>query len=134
ELRHLVQPRLDAPEVVLVQPVAGERLRGGELHSLRAIVDELLAGPACRGDAPAQIVDPFLRKLDAERPDGGLGGGGAHGTTSRSRETPISDPTPDCAAEQPLDSGPLPSPGPVCGNEAPMTCQAISGSWACSSR
>ena len=28
KLRQVVQPRLDPPEVVLVQPVAGERLSG----------------------------------------------------------------------------------------------------------
>src|SRR3954451_18085341 len=90
ELRQVVQPRLDAPKVVLVQPVAGERLSGRELHSLRALADELLARPARRGDAPAQIVDPLFRKLDVERPDRGcdLAGGGAHGTTSPARERP----------------------------------------------
>ena len=69
ELRQLVQPRLDAPEVVLVQPIAGERLRGGELHTLRPVVDQLLARPACRGDTPTQIANLLLRKLGPEGPD-----------------------------------------------------------------
>ena len=60
ELRQLVQPRLDAPEVVLVQPVAGKRLRRGELHTLRPVVDQLLARPARRGDTPTQIADEGL--------------------------------------------------------------------------
>ena len=57
ELRQRVQPRRDAPEVVLVQPVATERLQSRELDALRAIGDELLAWPARRGNAAAQIVE-----------------------------------------------------------------------------
>ena len=34
ELRQLIQPRLDPSEVVLVQPVPGERLHRGELYAL----------------------------------------------------------------------------------------------------
>ena len=93
ELRQLVQPRLDAPEVVLLQPITRERLRGGELHALRPVVDQLLARPACRGDAPAQIVNLLLRNLDVERPDRGCDlGRGAHGTTSPFLRDPESRP------------------------------------------
>jgi hypothetical protein len=83
ELRQLVQPRLDPPEVVLVQPVARERPRCGELHPLRPILDEFLARPARRGDAPPQIVDLLFRKLDLERPNRGPGlADDTHETTS----------------------------------------------------
>ncbi len=84
ELRQLVQPRLDAPEVVLVQPIAGERLRGGELHALRPVVDQLLARPACRGDTPTQIANLLLRKLGPEGPDRRrrLGSGAHEGSPS----------------------------------------------------
>src|SRR5207302_22946 len=41
--------------------------------------DELLAGPARRRDAPAQVVDLLLWNLDVERPDAGRGvDGSAH--------------------------------------------------------
>ena len=64
ELRQRVQPRLDPTEVVLVRPVARERLDRRQLHALRAVLDELLGGQARRRDAPAQVVDLFLRDLD----------------------------------------------------------------------
>ena len=60
ELRQFVQPRLDAPEVVLVQPIAGEGFGRGKLHALRPFVDQLLARPACRGDTPSQIANLLL--------------------------------------------------------------------------
>jgi hypothetical protein len=53
ELRQGIQPRFDAAEVVLARPVVGERLERRQLDALRAIVDELLGGPARRRDAPA---------------------------------------------------------------------------------
>ncbi len=87
ELRQLVQPRLDASEVVPVQPIAGERFRGGELHTLRPVVDQLLGGPACRGDTPTQIPDLLLRELRPEGPDRRHGlGSRAHGMTSPVRQ------------------------------------------------
>src|SRR5262249_61928172 len=55
ELRQGVELRLDLAPVVLVLPVARERLQYLRLHALRRIVDEFRAGPACRGDAPAQV-------------------------------------------------------------------------------
>ena len=86
ELRQRVELLLAAAPVVPVQPVAGERLRRCQLHSLRAVGDELLAGPACRFDTPAQVVDRLLRKLDVERPDLGRGlDAGAHDELPSSR-------------------------------------------------
>ena len=66
ELRQPVQPRLDAPEVVVGRPVARQRLQSRQLHALRAIFDELLAGPACRRNAAAQLYEFLLRDLDVE--------------------------------------------------------------------
>ena len=57
ELRQRVQPRLARAPVVVGRPVAGELLQRRQLHALRAICDELLAGPARRRDAPAQVVE-----------------------------------------------------------------------------
>jgi hypothetical protein len=61
ELRQRVQPLRNAPEVVLVEPVAADGLQGRRLNALRAVGDELLAWPARRSYAPAQVVDPLLR-------------------------------------------------------------------------
>ncbi len=68
-----VQPLGDSAEVVLARPVVGERLQRRQLDALRAVVDQLLARPARRLDATAQVVQPFLRQLDVEGLD--LGGG-----------------------------------------------------------
>ena len=65
ELRKRVQPRLDPAEVVVLRPVAGELLDRRQLDALRPIRDELLAGPARRRDAPAQVVDLLIRNVDA---------------------------------------------------------------------
>ena len=69
--------RLDPAEVVVGRPVAGELLHRRELHALRPVFYELLAGPARRRDAPAQVVDLLLWNLDVEGSDlgGGLDGG-----------------------------------------------------------
>jgi hypothetical protein len=77
ELRQRVEPFFDPPEVVLARPVLRERLERRQLDALRPIVDELLAGPARRGDAPAQVIDLLLVNLDLEGPDlsGCLDGG-----------------------------------------------------------
>ena len=56
-----------AAPVVLRGPVARERLHRGELHALRAIVDELLGGPARRLDAAAQLIELLLWNIDLER-------------------------------------------------------------------
>ena len=73
ELRQRVQLGLGFAPVVVVRPVARERLHGGELDALRAVVDELLARPAHGGDAPTQVVEVVLGNVDLERAD--LGGG-----------------------------------------------------------
>src|SRR4029450_14155015 len=67
ELRERVQARLDPPEVVLVQPVTGERLQGLELDPLRPVGDEFCARPTRRGDATPQVLEGVRRKLDPER-------------------------------------------------------------------
>jgi hypothetical protein len=71
ELRQRVQPRFDTPEVVVVRPITRELLECRQLHTLRAVVDELLAGPAGRFDAAVEVIDVGLRKLNLERPDAG---------------------------------------------------------------
>ena len=78
ELRKRVEPRLGLAPVVVGRPVAGELLHRRQLHALRPVVDELLAGPASRGDAPAQVVELLVRNLDVERANVGGGIGGAH--------------------------------------------------------
>jgi hypothetical protein len=83
ELRQCVQALLDAPEVVVARPVVREGLERRQLDALRAIIDELLARPARRGDAPAEVVDLVLRNVDAEV-GGGLDGGAHGGLLQRS--------------------------------------------------
>jgi hypothetical protein len=51
------------------------------------------------------------------------------------RRWAFSDARPSVGSATPTSAAALRrSAGRVCGNEAPMTCQAISGSWFCSSR
>ena len=69
ELRELVQPRLEASRRRSPRPVARERLERRQLHALRRVVHELLAGPARRRDAPAQVVELLFRHIDAEGAD-----------------------------------------------------------------
>ena len=61
-----------AAPVVLGRPIAGEFLYRGQLHALRPVIDELLAGPACRGDAPPQVGDRVVGHLDPEGTDLGF--------------------------------------------------------------
>src|SRR5262249_15591661 len=61
-----VQPRLAPAPVVLSRPVAGKRLDRRELHALRPVGDELLAGPAGRGDPPLQLSNRFAGRIDPE--------------------------------------------------------------------
>ena len=68
-LRKRIEPRLDPAEVVVLRPVAGELLDRRELHSLRAVLDELPGGQSRRGDAPPQVVDLLVRDVDAEGAD-----------------------------------------------------------------
>ena len=72
ELRQCVQPFLAPAPVVLGRPVAGELPQRRQLHALRPILDELLGGPACRLDAPAQFGQVSLRKLHLKRTKSGL--------------------------------------------------------------
>src|SRR5262249_44720045 len=58
------------------------------LHALRAIGDELPAGPARRCDAPPQAGQVLLRDLEVERLDLSACLGGAH-PTSLSRQDPV---------------------------------------------
>jgi hypothetical protein len=69
ELRERVQLRLGLPPVVVGCPVAGELLERPELDSLRAIRDELLAGPACRGDAATKFGQLVVRNGDVKGAD-----------------------------------------------------------------
>ncbi len=86
ELRQRVEFRLGLAPVVVGRPVAGELLHRRELHALRPIVDELLARPARRRDAPAQVVELLLRNVDVEGTDlGGCLDGGAHGDLLRAQ-------------------------------------------------
>jgi hypothetical protein len=78
ELGERVQLRLDPAPVVVVGPVRRERLCGRELHPLRAVGDELLAGEARRRDAAAEVGQVLFGKVDLEGADGGIGHGG-HG-------------------------------------------------------
>ena len=78
-LRERVQPLRDAPEVVLVQPVATEGPQSCELDALRAVGNELVAWPARRGNAPAQIVELLFGNVNVEAADVG---GGAHESPS----------------------------------------------------
>ena len=77
ELRQRVELRLGLAPVVVGRPVARELLHRRQLDALRPICDELLAGPARRRDAPAQVVELLLRNLDVEGPDLGCGLDGA---------------------------------------------------------
>ena len=66
ELGQGVELRLGLAPVVVGLPVARELLHRRELHALGAIFDELLAGPARRGDAAAQLDELLFRHVDVE--------------------------------------------------------------------
>src|SRR5262245_59207005 len=70
ELRQRVQPRLDPPEVVVGAPVAREFPQRRQLHALRPIGDELLAGPAYRRETAAEVGQVLFGYVDLERADG----------------------------------------------------------------
>ena len=72
ELRQRVQSRLEAPEVVFGRPVAHQRLHRRELHTLRAVVDELAGRPARRRDACTQVLELRLGSFDREWADRGV--------------------------------------------------------------
>ena len=73
ELRQRVQLRLGLAPVVVGRPVARELLHRRQLHALRPIFDELLAGPARRGDAAAQVGERLIGNVEVERTDVGCG-------------------------------------------------------------
>jgi hypothetical protein len=79
EMRQRVQPRFAPAPFVVARPVAAELLDRRQLHALRAIRDQLLAGPAHRGDAAAQVVQRLARDVDVE----GANRGGARGLRGR---------------------------------------------------
>jgi hypothetical protein len=56
ELGERVELRLGLAPVVVSRPVARELLQRRQLHALRPICDELLAGPPRRGDPAAEVV------------------------------------------------------------------------------
>ena len=58
--------RLALAPVVLGRPVAGELPQRRQLHALRPILDELLGGPACRRDAPAEVVELGLGRVEVK--------------------------------------------------------------------
>src|SRR3712207_2421995 len=69
ELRQRVESLLALAPVVVGRPVASELLQRLELDTLRAIFDELLGGPARRGDASAEVVEILFRNVGAEGSD-----------------------------------------------------------------
>src|SRR5690348_12774109 len=66
ELRQRIQPRLARAPIVVFRPIARERLKRGELHTLRPIGDQLLAGPAGGVDAAAKVCERLVREADLE--------------------------------------------------------------------
>src|SRR5438128_6591136 len=85
ELRQRVQPRLDAPEVVVRRPVARQLLNRRQLHALRPISDELFAGPARPRNASTEVVQGLVRNLNLEgvHVDAGLNGATHEATSLR---------------------------------------------------
>ena len=83
ELRQRVQLLLAPAPVIAGHPVAGQLLDRRQLHALRAVGDQLLGRQPRRGDAPAQVLQRLVRKLDAKRTNrscGWLLGRGGHVT------------------------------------------------------
>jgi hypothetical protein len=66
ELRQRVELRLGLAPVVIGLPVARELLQRLQLDALRPIVDQLLARPARRPDAKAQVLQLIIRDLEME--------------------------------------------------------------------
>src|SRR5688500_1007222 len=69
EVRQSLQPRLALAPVVLLGPVARERLHHREARALRLILDGLLFRPARGGDALAEVDELFFRNVDVEGAD-----------------------------------------------------------------
>ncbi len=69
EVLYGLQLLLALAPVVLLRPVARERLHHRELWALRDVVDGLLLWEASGDDARTQVVEIRLGGLDRERPD-----------------------------------------------------------------
>jgi hypothetical protein len=69
ELRERVEPLLDPSEVVVRHPIVGELLNRRQLYALRAIFDQLLAGPPCRRYASTKVLQSLIRNFDVEGSD-----------------------------------------------------------------
>jgi hypothetical protein len=61
---------------VICGPVTREFLNRRQLHALRPIFDQLLAGPARRENPSAQFSELLFRNVDAEGADCGMGSHG----------------------------------------------------------
>ncbi len=84
ELRERVQPRLETSHVVLVGPVAHERLDRRELDALRGVRDGLILGEAGLAQAAAQVLQRAVGDVDAELADRGcFHRGCGHAVSSR---------------------------------------------------
>src|ERR687897_1419357 len=66
EVREGLQLLLALAPVVLLRPIARERLHRREPRALRVIFDGLLFGPARRRDAPPKVVEVLFRHVDVE--------------------------------------------------------------------
>src|SRR6185503_7057838 len=64
EVRHGVELRLDLAPVVLLLPVARDRLNGVERDALRLVLDGLLIRPARGRDPRTQRLELLLGDLD----------------------------------------------------------------------
>ena len=69
EVLYGLQLLLALAPVVLLRPVARERLHHRELWALRDVVDGLLLWEASGDDARTQVIEIRLGGLDRERPD-----------------------------------------------------------------
>ena len=69
ELRQRVQSRLDAPKVVVGRPVARQLLNRRQLHALRPVSDEFLAGPARRRNPSTHVIQGLTRNLNLKGAD-----------------------------------------------------------------
>ena len=70
ELRIRVELRFDLAPVIVLGPVVGELLDGGELDALRVVGHRLAIRPACGGDAAMKVFERLVREMNAERRNG----------------------------------------------------------------
>jgi len=66
ELWQGVQPRFDFTPVVILLPIEREFAHCRELHALRY---RFPLRPQCRADAPAEVADRRVGKVDVQRTD-----------------------------------------------------------------